>query len=70
MDVVLEANPRDRDIAIRLAAVEALAKIDSPEQDMTSRLLGLLDDTCSQVRWSTRHALLEILVNRVSVATR
>jgi len=60
----------NEDIAVRLAAIEGFVKIDSREQDASSELLDMLNDPCVQVCWSTKHALLKILMNRAAVWNR
>ena len=67
LDVVITAL-RDPDIAVRLAAIDALEKTDPSEHNLGGHLLGLLNDTCSQVRWRTKLAIDEIIMKRTRQA--
>ncbi|MEI8375004.1 MAG: hypothetical protein WCJ35_19440 [Planctomycetota bacterium] len=67
---MLIASLGGADIAARFAAIEGFVKIDSPEQDASSELLDMLNDPCVQVCWSTKQALLKILMNRAAVWNR
>jgi HEAT repeat protein len=66
----LKAAIRDRDIAVRIAAVEVLKEIDNIGQDVSRYLFDALQDPCCQVRWTAHSALHKLLVNRSAAWSR
>ena len=58
----------NRDIAVRIAAVRALKKLSSPEQDFGFFLLDSLNDPCRQVRIVTQLALNTSIRHRATAS--
>ena len=56
----------DRDIAVRLAALDALLKISSAGEGVSHHVAEMLRDPCQQVRWKTEETLLDMVFNKVS----
>ncbi len=57
----------DRDIAVRIAAVDALEKISRTGQDTSGHMFEMFNDPCQQVRWRAQNTLHKMAWARVAV---